>query len=51
MNVSTISNLIYEAGPSRVNSDVRFAALVWIINLLGTALLAFIVCLLGITPA
>ena len=53
MNVSTskISNLIYDAGTSRVNSEVRFAALVWFISLLGTALLAYMVVLLGVTPA
>jgi hypothetical protein len=53
MNVSTsrISNFIYDAGTSRVNPEVRTAALVWIVSLLITGLLAFIVCQLGITPA
>ena len=53
MSVSTskISNLIYDAGTSSVNSEARFGALVWIISLVGTALLAYVVCLLGITPA
>jgi UrcA family protein len=55
MNVSTskISNLIYdsEARSPALHPEVRSAALVWIISLLGTALLTFIVCLLGITPA
>lgn len=32
-------------------SEVRSGALFWIISLLGTGLLAFIVCLLGVTPA
>ena len=51
MNVSTsrISDFIYDARTSRVNSEVRFAALVWFISLLGTALLAYIVVQLGIT--
>jgi hypothetical protein len=51
MNASTsrISNLIYDPGTSRVDSEVRFMALFGIISLLGTGLLAFIVCLLGIT--
>jgi hypothetical protein len=53
MNVSTskISNLLYDAGTSRINSEVRFAALFFFISLLSTALLAYIVVLLGITPA
>jgi hypothetical protein len=33
------------------DSEVRSAALIWISSLLGTALLALIVCLLGIVPA
>jgi hypothetical protein len=53
MNVSTskISNLTYDTETSRVNPEVRTAVLVLIISLLGTGLLAFIVCSLGITPA
>jgi hypothetical protein len=53
MNVSTskVSNLLYDAGTSRVNPEVRTAVLVWTISLLVTGLLAFIVCQLGITPA
>jgi hypothetical protein len=53
MNVSTseISNLTRDAGTSRVNPEVRTAVFVWIISLLGTGILAFIVCSLGITPA
>jgi hypothetical protein len=53
MNVSTakISDLLYDAGTSRFNSEVRSAALFWFISFLGTALLAFIVLQLGITPA
>lgn len=53
MNASTakISNLLYDAGTSRVNSEVRSAALFWIISFLGTALLALIVLRLGIIPA
>ncbi len=46
MNASTsnISNLMH-------GSAVRSVALAWIVSLLGTAVLALIVCLLGITPA
>jgi hypothetical protein len=53
MNVATskISNLTYYAGTPRVNPEVRTAALFLIISLLGTGLLAVIVCSLGITPA
>ena len=53
MNVTTskISNLTYDAGTPKVNPEVRTAALVLIISLLGTGLLAFIVCSLGITLA
>jgi hypothetical protein len=39
-----LSNLIHA-------SEVRSAALIWISSLMGTALLALIVCLLGIVPA
>ena len=41
---SQISHLIHD-------SEVRSATLIWISSLLGTALLALIVCLLGIVPA
>jgi hypothetical protein len=47
---SKISNLIRGAETSRVNPDVRAAALVGIITLLSTALLV-IVCLVGLAPA
>jgi hypothetical protein len=50
-STSKISNLIHETGTSKVNSEARTAVRVAIISLLATALLAFIVCLLGITPA
>jgi len=43
-STSKISHLIHD-------SEVGFAALMWISSLLGTALLALIVCLLGIVPA
>jgi hypothetical protein len=43
-STSKISNLIHD-------SEVRSAALIWVSSLLGTALLALIVCLLGIVPA
>jgi len=56
---SKISDLIHEseARPaSKISSlvhdpEVRSAALFWTMSVLGTALLALIVCLLGITPA
>jgi hypothetical protein len=61
MNASTtrISSLIHDSevqSTSKISSlidvsEVRSGALVWIISLLGTGLLAFIVCLLGVTPA
>jgi hypothetical protein len=53
MNVSTsrISTFIHNAGTSKVDSEVRSAALVWFVSLLGTALLAFILRLLDIVPA
>lgn len=53
MNVATskISNLTYDAGTSRVSSEVRTAVLVLMISLLGTGILAFIVYSLGITLA
>jgi UrcA family protein len=41
---SKISNLVHDP-------EVRSAALFWTMSVLGTALLALIVCLLGITPA
>ena len=47
---SKISNLIRGAETSRVNPDVRAAALVWIISMFGTALLVLIVWVLGIPP-
>ena len=54
MNVSTsrIPILFHdsEVRSAARHSELRFAALVWIISLLGTALLTYIVCLLGITP-
>lgn len=43
-STSKISNLLHDP-------EVRSAALMWIGSLLGTALLALIVCLLGIVPA
>jgi len=43
-STSKISNLVHD-------SEVRSAALIWLSSLLGTALLALIVCLLGIVPA
>ena len=43
-SASTISNLVHDP-------EVRSAALFWTMSVLGTALLALIVCLLGITPA
>ena len=43
-SASKISNPVH-------NREVRAAALFWAISLLATALLALIVCLLGITPA
>lgn len=43
-STAMISNLIHD-------SEVRSAALIWISSLLGTALLALIVCQLGIVPA
>jgi hypothetical protein len=43
-STSKISNLIHD-------SEVRSAALIWVSSLLGTALLALIVCLLGIVRA
>jgi UrcA family protein len=56
---SKISELTHEAEarlPSKISNlmhdpEVRSAALFWTMSLLGTALLALIVCLLGITPA
>jgi hypothetical protein len=50
MNASTseISTFIHTAGTSKVDSEVRSAALVWFVSLLGTALPAFIVHLLDI---
>ena len=61
MNTATskISELTHEAGArssSKISKlvhdpEVRSAALFWTMSLLGTALLALIVCLLGITPA
>jgi len=42
--ISKISNLIH-------GSEVRSVARIWIVSLLGAALLTFIVCVLGITPA
>jgi hypothetical protein len=42
-STSRVSNLIHD-------SEVRSAALIWISSLVGTAVLAFIVCLLGIVP-
>jgi hypothetical protein len=61
MNASTtrISSLIHDSevqSTSKISSlidvsEVRSGALVWIISLLGTGLLAFIVCLLDVTPA
>jgi hypothetical protein len=47
---SKISNHMHDAETSRVNSEVRSAALVWIVSLLFTGLLTLRVCLLGITP-
>jgi hypothetical protein len=47
---SKISNLIRGAETSRVNPDVRAAALVGLITLLCAALL-IIVCLVGLAPA
>ena len=43
-STAKISNLIHD-------SAVRSAGLIWISSLMGTALLALIVCLLGIVPA
>ena len=43
-SASKISNLVHDP-------EVRSAALFWIMSVLGTALLALIVCLVGITPA
>jgi len=61
MNASTskISNLIHGPGvysASKISNlidapEVRSAAIVWIVSLLGTALLAFIVIVQGISPA
>jgi hypothetical protein len=55
MNVSTlkISNLIHDSEVrfAALHSEVRSAALLWILSLLGTALLTFVIYLLGITPA
>ena len=61
MNTSTakISNLIRDSevhSTSKISHlihdpDVRSAALIWISSLLGIALLAVVVCLLGIVPA
>jgi UrcA family protein len=56
---SKISDLIQESearSPSKISNlvhdpEVRSAALFWIMSVLGTSLLALIVCLLGITPA
>ena len=61
MNASTsnISNLIHgsevHSGSSISSpvgdSEVRSAALVWVVSLMSTAVLTLIVCLLGISPA
>jgi hypothetical protein len=51
VTTSKILTFIHDAGTSQVNSEVRSVALVWIVSLLGTALLAFIIYLLGIVPA
>jgi len=50
-STSKMSKLIHGAGTSKVNSDVRSAALFWIVSLLFTGLLAIVVSMLGITPA
>jgi hypothetical protein len=50
-STSKISNLIRGAETSRVNPDVRAAALVWIISLLSTVLLVIVVCLVRLAPA
>ena len=46
-----VATFIHDAGTSKVDSEVRSAALVWIVSVLGTALLALIVRLLDIVPA
>jgi len=53
MSVSTsrISTYIHHTRPSKVDSEVRSVALLWIVSLLGTALLAYTVCVLDIVPA
>lgn len=43
-SAAIISNFLHDP-------EVRSAALMWVSSLLGTALLALIVCLLGIVPA
>lgn len=43
-SLSRISNLVHDP-------EVRSAALFWTMSVLGTALLALLVCLMGITPA
>jgi UrcA family protein len=56
---SKISDLLHDSemhSASKISSlirdpEVRSAALFWTMSVLGTALLALIVCLLGITPA
>ena len=53
MSVSTskISTYLHDARPSKVDSEVHSVALFWIVSLLGTALLAYTVCVLDIVPA
>jgi UrcA family protein len=50
-STSKISNLVQSAGASRANSEIRSAVLVWFVSMIGTAILAFIVVLLGIDVA
>jgi UrcA family protein len=50
-STSKISSLVQGAGASRANSEIRSAVLIWFVSLLGTAILAFIVVLLGIDVA
>ena len=50
-STSKISNLVQGARASRANSEIRSAMLIWFVSLLGTAILAFIVVLLGIDVA
>jgi UrcA family protein len=50
-STSKISKLIENSGAPQVNAEVRSAALFWIVSLLVTGVLSFIVCMLGITPA